>query len=62
MSPVLAIKIPLKSKDMEAIALRPIRSCNAIRHKQAGRMAVALKLNITKGEMPKPCTLRETAS
>lgn len=52
--PVQEIKMPLSNNDMEAIALRPIRSCSAIRHKQAGRIAVALKLNIINGEIPSP--------
>ena len=56
------MNMPLSSRDIDAMALRPIRSCKTISSRQAGKMLVALKVNMTNGEMPRPCTLRETAS
>lgn len=61
-APVDDMNMPLSSRDIDAIALRPIRSCSAIRSKHAGNIVVALSENMTNGEMPRPCTLRETAS
>ncbi|KAI8045224.1 hypothetical protein M5D96_001404 [Drosophila gunungcola] len=54
MPPVTEMKMPLSSREAEAIALRPMRSCRAMISRQAGRIAVALSENITNGEMPRP--------
>lgn len=54
--------MPLTSSELDAIALRPMMSCNSKRTTQAGKMAVALRENIINGEIPKPSTFLDIAS
>jgi len=54
MPPVTEMKMPLSSREADAIAFRPMRSWRAMMSRHAGRMAVALSENITNGEMPRP--------
>jgi len=54
MPPVVDMKMPLKSIEIDAMAFRPIRSCRKINKIQAGKIVAELIVNIMKGEIPSP--------